>query len=82
MQILGQPSHDVDIALNDIMGQDFAEKVQVYLQAVGRGDAARGMGTHVFIHASMRMSRKHVYTHVQVLSRRIQISQSTSKPPR
>ncbi|XBI77285.1 hypothetical protein VPH35_070435 [Triticum aestivum] len=41
-KLLGKQPTDIDIALDNITGQDFSEKVDVYLKLIGEGDKKRG----------------------------------------
>ena len=41
-QIIGRDCYDIDIALDNIMGREFAEKVNAYLHE--HGQEARGVG--------------------------------------
>ena len=42
LQIIGRDCYDIDIALDNIMGREFAEKVNEYLHE--HGQEARGVG--------------------------------------
>ncbi|KAF7046608.1 hypothetical protein CFC21_055628 [Triticum aestivum] len=41
-KLLGKQPTDIDIALDNITGQDFSEKVDAYLKSIGEGDKKRG----------------------------------------
>ena len=41
---MGLPSHDIDIAIDDQMGKDFAEKLSEYMKESGRGGEIGSVG--------------------------------------
>ncbi|XBI77267.1 hypothetical protein VPH35_070418 [Triticum aestivum] len=41
-KLLGKQPTDIDIALDNITGQDFSQKVDAYLKLIGEGDKKRG----------------------------------------
>lgn len=43
-KIMGLPSHDIDIAIDDQMGKDFAEKLSEYMKESGRGGEIGSVG--------------------------------------
>lgn len=42
-QLLGKDSHDIDIALDDMLGKQFCEKVNEYLKCIGEETSGIGV---------------------------------------
>ncbi len=42
MQLLGTDSHDIDIAIDDMLGKEFCKKVNEYLESIG--EETQGVG--------------------------------------
>jgi hypothetical protein len=68
MQLLGKECCDIDIALDNMLGKEFCEKVNEYLSSTG--DEAQGIGVIqwytfiLFILLVLSFSIKHSYTYI------------------